>query len=332
MKYTTNRRELRTLVIGLGIGLSGLSVLAAVLPHSFAPNTPIRSAEVNANFAALNTAKQERVTASCAAGSSIREVKADGTVTCETDDSNAGGGLTSVTTNPAYIVGDGTPSSPLELKFGLAVEGAAGPPGGAFYLGNTDGGFGLHGANLRVDGGVQPGVKGSTKSTSAGATGVLGVLDTSTIGDDAAGVRGVDAGANESASGVKGESSLGAGVRGVGKAAGGIGVVASSENANGTALLVDGKIAVPGTRSNRAAFVHRATASGVCTKLTQITDANAIVIATHNFNQSGNGGASLSAPFEAVYGEGVWNICTVGGASIQNQAFNVMVIHVKPVL
>jgi hypothetical protein len=330
MNHTQFRKELRTLVIGLGIGLSGLSVLAAVLPHSFTPNTLIRSAEVNANFAALNTAKQERVAASCAAGSSIREVKADGTVTCETDDSNAGGGLTAVTTNPAYIVGDGTPSSPLELKFGLAVEGAAGPPGGAFYLGTTDGGFGLHGANLRLDGGVQPGVKGSTKSTSAGATGVLGALDTSTVGNDAAGVRGIDAGTNESASGVKGESNQGAGVRGVGKSAGGTGVVASSEN--GTALLVEGKIAVPGTRSNRAAFVHRATTSGVCTKLTQITDANAIVIATHNFNQSGNGGASLSAPFEAVYGEGVWNICTVGGTSIQNQAFNVMVIHVKPVL
>jgi hypothetical protein len=330
MEAIMKHKELRNLVVGLVFGFSSLSVLAAVLPHSFAPNTPIKSAEVNANFASLNNTKQERITGTCAAGSSIREVLADGAVTCELDDSSAGGGLTSVTANPAYLVGDGTASSPLGLKFGLAVEGAA--AGGAFYLGNTDGGFGLHGANVRIDGGVQPGVKGSSKSTSAGATGVLGLLDTNTVGNDAAGVRGVDAGTNETSSGVKGESNTGAGVRGVGKNKGGIGVVAATDDPNGTALLVDGKIAVPNTRDNRAAFVHRATEKSVCTKLTPITDENAVVVATHNFNKSGNGGLHFTDPFEAVYGDGVWNICTANLAIIQNQAFNVIVIHVKPVL
>jgi len=42
--------------------LSGL-VLAVPIPHTFTAGTSIKSAEVNANFAALNTGKQEKLTA-----------------------------------------------------------------------------------------------------------------------------------------------------------------------------------------------------------------------------------------------------------------------------
>jgi hypothetical protein len=41
---------------------------------------------MNQNLQALNDGKQERVTGVCAAGSSIREILANGTVVCETDD------------------------------------------------------------------------------------------------------------------------------------------------------------------------------------------------------------------------------------------------------
>ena len=81
------KQELRNLVIGMVLGSMGLSALAAVsIPHSFSPNTTIKSSEVNANFAALGTAidgKQDRVTGQCATGSAVRTINADGSVICE---------------------------------------------------------------------------------------------------------------------------------------------------------------------------------------------------------------------------------------------------------
>jgi hypothetical protein len=367
-----NGRDLKHLTLGAVLMVSGLSVLAAVnLPHTFQAGTTIKANEVNANFAALNTGKQDRVNAVCSPGSSIRTINENGTVECETDDSNAGGGLTKVTVNPGYFNGDGTPANPLELKFGLAVEGAWGPPFGAMYLGNTDGGFGIHGANVRVvDGGSSPGIKGSSKSTSPNATGVLGVVEATTGGSNSVGVYGINnsnadftfgtsgilkaqnsgvgsagvIGSNEATDndgvgvagyhsgggqGVYGFASKGTGVFGAASEPGSTGVMAKnpSKDSSSAALKIEGQIAVSGPVDNRAAFIHKATEKAVCTTLSTVTDLDALVFATHNFNQSGNGGLSLNAPFEAVYGNGTWAICTTDKSIIFGQAFNVLVIH-----
>jgi hypothetical protein len=99
--------------IGFGIGISGLGVAAVTLPHTFLPGTPIKSAEMNAQFieiakainsleAQLNTVKstvttlesgkQKRVVGTCLVGSSIRTIDAEGNVECEQDDIGGNGG------------------------------------------------------------------------------------------------------------------------------------------------------------------------------------------------------------------------------------------------
>jgi hypothetical protein len=51
-----NDQRLRQFVIGVALGISGFGVAAVSLPHSFTAGSQIKSAEVNANFAALKTA------------------------------------------------------------------------------------------------------------------------------------------------------------------------------------------------------------------------------------------------------------------------------------
>jgi hypothetical protein len=59
---------------------------AVSLPFTFQAGDVISADQMNQNLQALNDGKQERVTGTCSAGSSIREIGADGTVVCETDD------------------------------------------------------------------------------------------------------------------------------------------------------------------------------------------------------------------------------------------------------
>lgn len=52
------------IITGLSVLFASGVVLADIaLPSTFTPATPIKSAEVNANFAALNTGKQDKVVA-----------------------------------------------------------------------------------------------------------------------------------------------------------------------------------------------------------------------------------------------------------------------------
>ncbi len=66
--------------------------IAADVPFTFKPGDLISADQMNQNFAALNNGKQELVKGICAAGSSIRVIAADGTVTCEVDDIGTGAG------------------------------------------------------------------------------------------------------------------------------------------------------------------------------------------------------------------------------------------------
>src|SRR5258708_38181666 len=82
---------LRNLALGLA---SGSRVVASPLgwaqtftvPNTFVTGTPASAASVNQNFSATATAingKQNLVTGTCPAGSSIRAVNADGSVVCQ---------------------------------------------------------------------------------------------------------------------------------------------------------------------------------------------------------------------------------------------------------
>jgi len=96
------------------------------IPNSFSTGQLIQAADMNANFTAVETAiddndsristnagaissKQDRVTGTCASGSSIRVINANGTVTCETDNTGSGGGgdITGVTAGSG-LSGGGT--------------------------------------------------------------------------------------------------------------------------------------------------------------------------------------------------------------------------------
>src|SRR5262249_39802833 len=66
----------------LCLGVLCGTLVRAQVPNTFAPNTPIKSTDVNANFTALDNGKQARVTGTCGAGSAVASVAANGTVTC----------------------------------------------------------------------------------------------------------------------------------------------------------------------------------------------------------------------------------------------------------
>lgn len=103
--------NLKSFVLGAGIAIAalGLYALAATL-NTFASGDVVSSEKINQNFANLNaditnlnTSKQARVTGTCVAGSSIREIAADGTVTCQT---STGSGVADGAVSTAKLADD----------------------------------------------------------------------------------------------------------------------------------------------------------------------------------------------------------------------------------
>ena len=97
-----NAKNIKGFLIGVFTVASTLSVLAAIsIPHVFKSGDLITASDMNENFSSLKAAsdaleaslntKQNKVTGVCAVGSSIREIKTDGTVTCEATTGTGGG-------------------------------------------------------------------------------------------------------------------------------------------------------------------------------------------------------------------------------------------------
>jgi hypothetical protein len=110
-------RFVASLLVTLALA-AGLYVAAGVSLIPFSPGTAIKSADVNANFSALADAldaKQERVTGACIAGSAIRAVAADGTVTCEVAGPAGGWLVTGNAATAGHFLGT-TTNVPLELR------------------------------------------------------------------------------------------------------------------------------------------------------------------------------------------------------------------------
>lgn len=95
-------REIKGFMVGAFVVASSLSVLAVVqIPNVFKSGDLITADGMNQNFSSLKagidaleasvTTKQNRVSGSCAVGSSIRVVNADGTVECQLDNGGSGG-------------------------------------------------------------------------------------------------------------------------------------------------------------------------------------------------------------------------------------------------
>ncbi|BAO45647.1 S-layer homology domain-containing protein [Thiolapillus brandeum] len=95
---------------------------------------------------------QRRVSSSCAVGSSIRAIAADGTVTCETDD-NAGGDITAVIAGTGLNGGAASGDATLNVAVPLALSGVA--SGGILKGTNTSTGgtsYGVEGIGKNAGG------------------------------------------------------------------------------------------------------------------------------------------------------------------------------------
>lgn len=240
--------------------------VAADIPFSFKAGDVISAEQMNENFKALNDSKQERITGGCAAGSSIRIINEDGTVTCQVDNIGSGGsagvdainGMTGAVTLQAgdnisiddsqagqirISAGSGDTNTNNHSHFGQTWTGESKDTPGLVVLNTADD----SGGPTAIVGRVGP----AGETLGLNAIGVWGEVSSgagvagSSVGGF--GVYGFSAGNR----GVYGRSDLGSGVHGEGDV--GAGVLGTSEQSfgvSGQSVRNDGVLGMSGSGSH----------------------------------------------------------------------------------
>jgi hypothetical protein len=302
-------------VLGAALAAGGLYGLSVGNLVTFTPNTPIKSSEVNTNFSTLKSAievletlKQNRITATCGEGSSIRVINADGTVVCEPDDVGSGGSSYSADGSSLELTG-----TTFSIKTGgvtLSKLSATGPADGKVLK--------VGGGNLTWgDDGLTLPYNGAVPSASAGSWGLR--LTTNGGAKDA--FRADVYGSNDT------------GFSAVAYSSSATAVYASNTQPGGTALAIYGRIKTfPTATDNRSpAFVHT-TGSAAPTSCMDHpflnNEPNAIVTVTF---RSGPSTGTLAIPVGVWYNTAVGRWCLISpGATTNipsNTQFNILVIN-----
>ncbi len=223
----------------------GIWAVAIDLPNIFQAGETIRSAEVNANFEALNVGKQERVIDSCPAGSSIRLIKEDGSVDCEVDDLGTPGasGVDSLNAmTGAIVLQAGSNVAIDDSTPGQIVISAAGGTGGSGDITAVTAGTGLAGGGQSGD--VSLSISASyqlPQSCSSGEitewNGSAWVCGTDDVGAGGGGgdITAVAAGAGLSGGGTSGDVMLSV-------AGAGITTAMLADDSVGSAKIIDGAV------------------------------------------------------------------------------------------
>lgn len=290
--------------------------VAADIPFVFKGGDIISAEQMNQNFAVLNNSKQELITGTCATGSSIRIISADGTVTCEVDDIGSGSGdagvdaLNGQTGAITLQAGDNITldeSQPGQIKISSSSAGSIySADGASLALSGTT--FSIKDAGVSTiklsDGAVTSSKILPFSATDAYGTLAFSVRNTSTPGAAIAirGIGGDTIGIGVGGPvGVIGESNTGIGVLGGSLTRGIVGLQGSTSCAGTYAVggCAIGGIGVYGRTST-------AGSSGVRGE----TDGATLAYAVSGFSTNGNG----------VYGESATNDAVVGVSKSSSHA------------
>jgi hypothetical protein len=271
------------------------------VPNTFMSGQPIKSADMNANFTAVQLAvnsKQDAITTTCPAGQAVSGVAA------------VGGALTCVPAGFAFgdSVSGNSPDSGVTVVnagLGAAIEGDNSAP---YVFGNPP----------------TVGVIGKITDPTAHGYGVFGECN----GGQGAGVYGTGG-----QYGVQGYSSSGYGVFGGTNTAGVAGVVATNSNQQGMALDIGQgyfQVQGAGANTNTTAFIWTATSANSGADTTTIYNPmtngnpNLILIVTQNWSPNA---VYNPHPVGVYYTGSNWAIFNEDQAAMTlNASFNVLVI------